>query len=159
MNDLNLQDLLSVEGLPGIEGEEVAVYEPTVLVDVESNPTNRKTDLESDYSLVRKNLNYQSQMLLEMGKIALENAKNAESPRHVEVFATLMGQMTNTNKELLKIHRDMKDITNEETKTTQQQSGGQMNIESAQVFVGSPSELMMQLGTSQDTKDEKVING
>lgn len=160
MNELNISDLLSIEGLPNVEGEEIVVYEPTVLEDVTSHPNERKIDLESDYSLVRQNLNQQSQMMMAMAKIALENAKNAESPRHVEVFATLMGQLTSTNKELLKIHKDMKDITSEETKTNQAPASN-MTIENAQVFLGTPTELMSRIGNSQDVKyeKEKVING
>nr|3TXS_A Chain A, Terminase DNA packaging enzyme small subunit [Biquartavirus 44RR2]3TXS_B Chain B, Terminase DNA packaging enzyme small subunit [Biquartavirus 44RR2]3TXS_C Chain C, Terminase DNA packaging enzyme small subunit [Biquartavirus 44RR2]3TXS_D Chain D, Terminase DNA packaging enzyme small subunit [Biquartavirus 44RR2] len=86
------------------------VYAPLVLRDPVSNPNNRKIDQDDDYELVRRNMHYQSQMLLDMAKIALENAKNADSPRHVEVFAQLMGQMTTTNKEMLKMHKEMKDL-------------------------------------------------
>lgn len=136
MSELNMAELLSLEGLPGLEGEELRVYEPLVLKEVDSNPTNRKPDIEDDYSMVRRNLHFQSQMLMDMAQIALENAKNAESPRHVEVFATLMGQMTATNKELLRVHKDMKDITDEKVLT------GQVEQKQEETFLCSPEDMI-----------------
>ena len=93
--ELNMASLLDIGDLPGITGEEVVVYEPLQLVEVESNPSNRKPDLENDYTVVRRNMHYQSQMLMDAAKIFLETAKNSDSPRHMEVFSTLIGQMTN----------------------------------------------------------------
>lgn len=146
MSELNMAELLSLEGLPGLEGEELPVYKPLVLEEVDSNPTNRKPDIEDDYSLVRRNLHFQSQMLMDMAKIALENAKNAESPRHVEVFATLMGQMTATNKELLRVHKDMKDITDEKVIT------GQVAQQQADTFLCSPEDMIEE---EQEEKDSE----
>ncbi|WWS25322.1 hypothetical protein vBKpnAMK6_00378 [Klebsiella phage vB_Kpn_AM_K6] len=59
MSDLQLDmaKLLDIEGIPGIEGQEIPVYEKLELVEVKSNPNDRKPDLEDDYSVVRKNLN------------------------------------------------------------------------------------------------------
>lgn len=155
--ELNMASLLDIGDLPGITGEEVVVYEPLQLVEVESNPSNRKPDLENDYTVVRRNMHYQSQMLMDAAKIFLETAKNSDSPRHMEVFSTLIGQMTNTNKELLKLHKDMKDITDEKTHTSNQPQS-QMNIANATVFVGSPSDMMDEIGDAYEAKEkEKVI--
>lgn len=160
MSDLDINKLMDITDLPGLAGEEVTAYEPLVLKEVESNPQNRTPDLEDDYSVVRKNLHFQQQMLMDAGKIFLEAAKNADSPRHMEVFATLMGQMTTTNKELLKLHKEMKDITAEQIGT----KGGepnQTNIQNATIFMGSPTDLMDEVGDAYEAQEEreKVING
>jgi hypothetical protein len=65
-----------------------------------------------------------------------------------------MGQMTNTNKELLKLHNEMKNITNEQTNVSKgdQPSGNQVNIQNAQVFLGGPADLMEQEGDAFDAK-------
>lgn len=160
MNELDIGKLMDISELPGIQGEEIVVYEPLQLVEVDSNPQNRTPDLEDDYTVVRRNMHYQSQMLMDAAKIFLETAKNADSPRHMEVFSTLMGQMTSTNKEILKMHKEMKDITSEQvtTKGNQQTTN---NIENATIFVGSPSDLMDEVGDSYEAQEakEKIING
>lgn len=160
--ELDISKLMDISELPGISGEEIQVYEPLQLIDVDSNPQNRTPDLEDDYIIVRKNMHYQQQMLMDAAKIFLETAKNADSPRHMEVFGALMGQMTTTNKEILKLHKEMKDITAEQVST---KGGSQsVNIEQATVFMGSPSDLMDEVGDSYEAieareKEEKVING
>lgn len=159
MNDI-MSEILDVTDLPGMGGEELVVYKALELQDVESNPTNRTPDLESDYTVVRKNMHYQQQMLFDAAKIFLETAKNADSPRHMEVFATLMSQMTNTNKEILKLHREMKDIT-AETVTAGKSPGAEthgININNAQVFVGGPTDLMDQVGDAFETKNRNIIS-
>lgn len=162
MSTLDIQSLLDISELPGITGEDVEVYKPLQLVEVESNPNDRQPDLEDDYSMVRKNMHFQSQMLMDAAKIFLETAKNADSPRHMEVFSTLMGQMTTTNKEILKLHKEMKDITDEKTNTKNQ--GGQVYDSTATtVFTGSPTDLMDEVGDSYEAQEaaaneEKLIN-
>ncbi|UPW39482.1 small terminase protein [Escherichia phage vB_EcoM_ESCO47] len=161
MEGLDINKLLDISDLPGISGEEVEVYAPLELVEVTSNPKNRTPDLEDDYTVVRKNMHFQQQMLMDAAKIFLETAKNADSPRHMEVFATLMGQMTTTNKEILKLHKEMKDITAEQIGTKGVAPAGQMNIQNATVFMGSPTELMEEVGDAYEAQEarEKVING
>lgn len=159
MNDtLNMQQLLSLSDIPGMDesDEQVVVHQPLVLIDVASNPKDRTNDLDTDYEVVRKNLHYQQQMLLDMAKACLENAKNSESPRHVEVFATLMGQFTTSNKELLKIHKDMRDITEEKTPSGAGEGG--MNIQSANVYMMSPSEMMDAEGDAFEAKEKVRLN-
>ncbi|AXY82729.1 terminase DNA packaging enzyme small subunit [Acinetobacter phage KARL-1] len=151
-----MQQILDCTDLPGMEGEELVVYQPLVLEEVQSNPTNRTPDLESDYAIVRKNLHFQQQMLMDAAKIFLETAKNADSPRHMEVFSTLMGQMTSTNKEILKVHKEMKDITNESVTATKPKETGSVNIETAQVFVGGPAEIMERYGDAFETKTRNL---
>lgn len=158
---LDINALLDISDLPGITGEEVEVYKPLELIEVKSNPQNRTPDLEDDYGVVRRNMHFQQQMLMDAAKIFLETAKNADSPRHMEVFATLMGQMTATNKEILKLHKEMKDITAEQVGTKNSAPTGQMNIQNATVFMGSPADLMDEVGDAYEAQEarEKVIDG
>lgn len=160
MSELNIASLMDISELPGIEGEEIEVYAPLELVEVKSNPNDRKPDLEDDYSVVRKNLHFQQQMLMDAGKIFLETAKNADSPRHMEVFATLMGQMTTTNKEILKLHKEMKEITDEKVDTKGQGGHQTTNIGNATIFMGSPTDLMDEIGDSYEAQEklEKQVN-
>ncbi|QOI66662.1 terminase small subunit [Erwinia phage FBB1] len=158
---LNIAELLEIGDIPGTEGTEIQVYEPLELIEVKSHPDNRTPDLEDDYKLVRRNMHYQQQMILDAAKIFLETAKNADSPRHMEVFATLMSQMTNGNKELLKLHKEMKDITDEKTSTGKGGQAPGVNIENATFFTGSPTDLMDEIGDSYEAQErrEKIING
>lgn len=143
---LDMSELLDIKDLPGIDGETIPVYEPLELVEVKSNPNNRSIDLEEDYAAVRRNAHFQQQMLMDAAKIFLETAKNADSPRHMEVFSGLMGQMSQNNKDLLKIHKEMKEITTENIKTAPAPiQATQMNIKNAQVFLGSTNDLMDEL--------------
>ena len=155
--DFDIASILDVGDLPGIDGEDVVAPLPLELVEVDSNPKDRTIDLEDDYKVVRKNLHFQQQMLMDAAKLFLESAKTADSPRHMEVFATLMGQMTTTNKELLKLHNEMKSITNEQIGTGKQESSGNnLNIQNAQVFVGSPTDLMESVGDAFETGQRVV---
>ncbi|UOX40541.1 terminase small subunit [Aeromonas phage GomatiRiver_11] len=150
--ELDMMSLKDLGGIEGMTGEDVTVYEPLVLQAPVSDANNRKNDQDDDYALVRRNLHFQSQMLLDMAKIALENAKNAESPRHVEVFATLMGQMTTTNKEMLKMHKEMMEITG----STATAIDGQVQKDGSGEFVefeGSPDELLEMEMEGEDDED------
>lgn len=153
MSDFDINQLLDISGLPGMSEENaVVVYEPTVLIEIESNPKNRSSDLESDYAQVRQNLNQQHQMMMAMAKITLETAKNAESPKYIETFTKLMDSMSNVNDKILKVHKEMNAITNEATKTSGDNNkvAPSMNIENATVFVGTPAELMAREGSQSD---------
>lgn len=160
MSDFNLQEMLNLDGLPGAaEGTEVVVYEKMELVDVESHPKERIADLETDYTLARKTAHHMNQMLMSMAEIALHNAKNSESPRHVEAFTSLMNQITASNSSLLKIHKEMKEITEEKPveKDEAKEKAPGMNIQNATVYVGSPTELMQREGSAYDSKQQKPV--
>ncbi|MGL5306494.1 MAG: terminase small subunit [Aeromonas veronii] len=163
MNELDVNELMTIGDFPGLaDGIEDAVVpvEPLQLVSTESNPANRAMDLSDDYKNVRNMLYFQQQMLMEAAKVSLESARTSEAPRTMEVFATLMGQMTTTNKELLRIHKDMKDITSEQTKTDpgSGSSVGTQTITAQNVFLGTPAELMAQVGSQYDSPKKKVID-
>lgn len=68
--------------------------------------------------------------------------------------------MTTTNKELLKLHKEMKEITAEQI-GTKGGASSQTNIENATIFMGSPADLMDEVGDSYEAQErqEKIING
>lgn len=152
-----MNELLSVDDIPDIHGD-IVVIEPFVATDIQSNPAERSVDLSDDYSYARNNMHKMQQMGMEALSVALENARNSDAPRMMEVFATMMSTMTNLNKESLNLHKNMKDITSEQTKTGAGTSQPTQQIGTQNVFVGTPADLMNKVGSQYDAKAEKVIN-
>ena len=74
--------------------------------------------------------------LLERGQDAVEElleiAKQSEHPRAFEVVGQFIGKLTETNKELMGLHKTKKELSIER--------GGDVNVNNA-VFVGSTAEL------------------
>ena len=102
-------------------------------------------DSETDFQYVRENL----YNLIERGQDGLEEmleiAKSSEPPRAMEVFGQLIGKLTDTNKELLNLHKTKKDIS--------QETSGPKNV-SNNLFVGSTAELQKFLKTGKSIKNE-----
>ena len=101
-------------------------------------------DSDIDFQYVRENL----YNLIERGQDGLEEmleiAKSSEHPRAMEVFGQLIGKLTETNKELLNLHKTKKDISQETT--------GPKNV-SNNLFVGSTAELQKFLKTGKTIKE------
>lgn len=151
---LNLEEL-KVMDMPGLEGMDVDPAPALELIKVDSNYEEQNRDIKSDYELVRENLHYQSQMLLDASKIFIESAKNADSPRFMEAFSTLMGQMTATNREILKVHKEMKEITQKD-KTEQVDMNINATNNTTNVYL-STSDLLDQMGGSQDAIEGEIV--
>ena len=102
-------------------------------------------DSETDFQYVRENL----YNLIERGQDGLEEmleiAKSSEHPRAMEVFGQLIGKLTDTNKELINLHKTKKDIS--------QETSGPKNV-SNNLFVGSTAELQKFLKTGKSIKNE-----
>jgi len=103
----------------------------------------RNSNATNDYEYARTNL----MDLAEKGAQALEDmldfAKQSQHPRAYEVVATLISQLTATNKELLTLSKTIKDITKVE-KAAQElnpEGGGANN----QVFFGSTADMQKML--------------
>lgn len=152
----NLANLKDIEGLPGVIGEDVVVYEKLELQEVDSHPDDRLKDLYSDYEHVRETIRFQRQMLMNISTIALENAKNSESPKVVEAFAKLMKELTANNEQLMKLHKDINEIQNVKPSAP---ANDQTTINAETVFVGSPADLMQQVGTHQASAKKNFIEG
>lgn len=154
-NELDLKSLMNVSGL-GLtlslygenDEEETVTHEPLVLIDVQSSSDleQRESDLKKDYETARQNIHFQQQMILDMAKIALENAKNSESPRFVDSFTALMSQMGKTNADLIKIHQELNKAMGKDVsikKGADKAPTGNLTVNgTATVFVGTPQELM-----------------
>lgn len=107
------------------------------LVQVNNTPTDGpdlKNDLEDAYAQTKDNL----QELIDNGKDAMEElihiAKAGQHPRAFEVYATLLKNVVDANKELLNVQKQMR------TMDGNKQPVGDTKINNA-VFVGSTDEL------------------
>lgn len=157
-DDFNLANLLDVKGLPGVVGEDVVVYEKLELEAVESHPDERVQDLYDDYKFVRETIRFQRQMLMNISTIALENAKNSESPKQVDAFTKLMGEMTNSISRLMQLHKDINEIMNVKPAAAAGEVQGTTTIQAETVFVGTPADLMNQVGTHQASAKRTAID-
>ena len=109
-------------------------------------PVISADDSENDFQYVRENL----YNLIERGQDGLEEmleiAKSSEHPRAMEVFGQLIGKLTETNKELLNLHKVKKDIS--------QDTSGPKNV-SNNLFVGSTAELQKFLKKGNGIKENE----
>ena len=105
---------------------------PAEIVPVEK--IDLKQDLEDSYEQTKSNL----QDLIEGGKDALDELRQIASagqhPRAFEVYATLLKNMVDANKELLNVQKQMRDMDKNAKKD------GDTKIDKA-IFVGSTAEL------------------
>jgi len=110
------------------------VPETTKAAVVHYNEPDMKEDLTDAYQQTKENL----QSIIDQGKDAMEEilnvAKAGQHPRAFEVYATLLKNMVDANKELLNTQKQMRDISG-----AKKDSGG-TKIDKA-VFIGSTSEL------------------
>jgi len=139
---MNIDDHLD-EVLGIVEKPKKEVVKTERIVPVITNDDSG--DSETDFQYVRENL----YNLIERGQDGLEEmleiAKSSEHPRAMEVFGQLIGKLTDTNKELLNLHKTKKDIS--------QETSGPKNV-SNNLFVGSTAELQKFLKTGKSIKNE-----
>ena len=122
--DENLDNILEIaENLPKV----TRGVPPRVIPEING------VEEDTDFRYTRENL----YNLLERGQDAVEElleiAKQSEHPRAFEVVGQLIGKLTETNKELMGLHKTKKELSIEK-------SGGDVNVNNA-VFVGSTAEL------------------
>ena len=139
---MNIDDHLD-EVLGIVEKPKKEIVKTERIVPVITNDDS--VDSETDFQYVRENL----YNLIERGQDGLEEmleiAKSSEHPRAMEVFGQLIGKLTDTNKELLNLHKTKKDIS--------QETSGPKNV-SNNLFVGSTAELQKFLKTGKSIKNE-----
>ncbi|WVX87461.1 terminase small subunit [Vibrio phage EniLVp02] len=164
---LDLEKLLSIEGLPGVKdqnGEPLEPFEAPEIDDLVSNPDDPSEDLRNDYGTVRNGLNFQEQMLKLAVLKAYEMMVTSDNPRFYEAFNSLMGQMNANSKQRMELFKQMKEITQRAVGTAGGDGGQPKQIENKQetVFQGTAAELMKKIGSQLDqqarTSREKVIN-
>ena len=122
--DKNLDNILEIaENLPKV----TRGAPPKVMPEING------MEEDTDFRYTRENL----YNLLERGQDAVEElleiAKQSEHPRAFEVVGQLIGKLTETNKELMGLHKTKKELSIEK-------GGGDVNVNNA-VFVGSTAEL------------------
>nr|QMP82954.1 MAG: hypothetical protein [Caudoviricetes sp.] len=108
-------------------------------------------DFKKDYEFARDNFHD----LIEKGKDAVDDilaiAKESEKGRDFEVAATLLSTIVNANKEMIELHKKVREITNYKQETTEKTT-----INNA-LFVGSTTELS-KLVKELNQKELKDIN-
>jgi len=134
--DDHLDEVLGIIEKPKKEVIKTGRFVPVISAD----------DSDTDFQYARENL----YNLIERGQDGLEEmleiAKNSEHPRAMEVFGQLIGKLTETNKELLNLHKTKKDIS--------QDTSGPKNV-SNNLFVGSTAELQKFLKKGKDIKENE----
>jgi len=154
----NINDAMDLVGIPGLnDSSEVALIEPLVLTEIESNLDLVSEDFRTDYELVRQSYHYQQQMILDAAQIALQNAKENDAPRAMEVFSTLMSMWSSTNKELLKMHKEIKEIQKRQEPTEVATVNNTQNNNN--IMIGTPADLLREFGSQfdQTIKEQNLI--
>ena len=119
-------------------------------------------DSEKDYWLVRKNM----KELISTGEDAIEGilkvAMEGDSPRAYEVAAQMIKTVAEANKDLLDLHKKMKDIRKDD-------SGPSSVSQTNAIYVGSTKDLQelvnqsrsaaRRLNSSDDIIDVEIENG
>jgi hypothetical protein len=110
-----------------------------ILEPVKQEEEQLTSDAESDYNLARTTF----RNLITQGNLALEDmkklARESESPRAYEVFATMIKTISESTKDLYDLQKKTKELKQINGKPTQ--PDGAINVERA-VFVGTTSDLL-----------------
>lgn len=127
--DKNMEKIFDVTPMPD---QEKKTNLPAVKVDTSED---LKNDLNDAYEQTKSNL----QDLIDNGKDAMEELRQIASagqhPRAFEVYATLLKNVVDANKELLNVQKQMR------TMDGQKKDTGDTNIGQAAIFVGTTAEL------------------
>lgn len=127
-----LSEALGVEYIPSEEVKQ------EILVPVKEELSSN-TDAEADYNLARQTF----RNLIQQGNLAMEDmkelARQSESPRAYEVFATMMKTIADTTNNLYDLQKKTKELKQVNGKPTQ--PDGAINVEKA-IFVGTTAQLL-----------------
>ena len=102
---------------------------------------------DQDYNYVRKNLKEIVNKGLGAIDGILQIASETESPRAYEVAAQLIKSISETNKDIIDLHKNMKDISKEHNTTN--------NTTNNAIYVGSTKDLQELINTSRSTFRKK----
>lgn len=137
------------------EDESESEFHPPIIVNrdelVDDHTESVITNTITDYEFVRKNL----KQIIETNVKAIERltkiASESESPRTFEVMSDYMKQMVSANESLMKLHKEVKDITNDNGSKSENsiESQGETN----NYFVGSTEELLDIIEARQKIKN------
>ena len=145
MADKNpLEDALNIEP----KKEEKLPLRKQVELDLSNFPDKKLFDQKSDYGEVRGNI----KDVIDNSKVAIDGilkvASESDSPRAYEVVSQLLKTATEANKELLDVHKQMKDLEKDETKK---------QVTNNAFFVGSTKELQDMINKQLPAKKVKKI--
>lgn len=141
-----LSEALGVEYIPSEEVKQ------EILVPVQEKlPSgNHAFDQEDDYNLSRTTF----RNLIQQGNLALEDmkkfARESESPRAYEVFATMIKTIADTTNNLYDLQKKTKELKDEPKKPY---DGGNVTVERA-VFVGTTSDLLKKI---KEGKNNEIL--
>ena len=125
--DKNMEKIFDVAPVEQKEQPLVPISKPAV------NESDLKQDLKDAYDQTKSNL----QDLIDNGKDAMEElrqiASSGQHPRAFEVYATLLKNVVDANKELLNVQKQMRDMDGKK-------KDGDTRIDKA-IFIGSTAEL------------------
>lgn len=128
-----LSETLGIEHKP----EEIEIIPPVTTEIVEQSVSK---DAEDDYNLARTTF----RNLIQQGNLAMEDmkelARQSESPRAYEVFATMMKTISETTKDLYDLQKKTKELKGDKSKP----APDNINIDRA-VFVGTTSDLLKKI--------------
>lgn len=146
-NALNIEPTEVRKTTPEVSDTDIVRREP-VKVDLSKFPDRKKMDQRKDYGEVRENL----KDIIENSKVAMDGilkvASESDSPRAYEVVSQLLKTSTEANKELLDVHKQMKDLEKDETKK---------QVTNNAFFVGSTKELQDMIAKQLPAKKVKKI--
>lgn len=138
----------SALGVGGTGETEIVPQQKMPVVAVPTVPLTEEKlekDLRNDYETVRGNL----RELVDAGKNALDGvlavAMEGDQPRAYEVVAQLIKTLSETNRDLLHMHDQIKAIRKTETNTTN-------NTTNNAIYVGSTRELQDIINSARSTK-------
>jgi len=131
----NMEQIFNLEKkepeIPSTVGDIVPVVKEVVV---------SKDDADKDYTTVRENL----KEIVRRGTEAIDGimvvAAETQSPRAYEVVATLIKSVSDANKDLIGLHKQIKEI-----KKIEVQGDNNTSITNNSIFVGSTSELQKML--------------
>ena len=139
--DKKLSETLNVE----VDKEEEIENLPVVESKGEITPIEQAANEDTEFA--RENI----KNLISKGNVALENllhvARESEHPRAYEVAATMIKNLSDSNKDLLDLQKKKKDLSPEGQNVVGNTKN--MNIDKA-VFVGSTTELVKFLKNKQE---------
>ena len=145
----NLENALNIDSVE--KKEAVVKRKPPVeiVVSDEVRDNKKKMDQNADYAEVRDNL----KNIIGTGLNAIDGilavASEGESPRAYEVVSQLIKSVTDANKDLIGLHKQMQDLD--------EQGGGKTTgpVTNNSIFVGSTKELQKLVKSNfKQLKDE-----
>ena len=127
---MSLEESLNIDPIEPEKNEKQ--LRKRVEVDLSNYPDRQKMDQRKDYTEVRDNL----KDVIDNSKLAIDGilkvASESDSPRAYEVASQLLKTATEANKDLLDVHKQMKDLEKDETTK---------RVTNNAFFVGSTKEL------------------